>query len=167
MRWLERPPKVLCAASVLWFLVSVAVFSDAGVPFPAWLALSGGSVGLAACCILRLTTTYIQDRRYQRAHIRRDIRWWTAIFAIVIGGFVLAGTMPLLSVRVYLSAESLLDSGPVLSTMPQESLYRDGKWIGLFHVTEFSHFGSELRFITNECGLVDTCGIVFSPEGPP
>jgi hypothetical protein len=55
----------------------------------------------------------------------------------------------------------------VLSQVSPEDLYENGRWVGLFHVTEFSQYGSELRFITNECGLLDSCGFVYSPDGPP
>ena len=39
--------------------------------------------------------------------------------------------------------------------------------VGLFSVDEFSQFGGEMRFLTSSCGLVDACGLVFSPGGRP
>jgi hypothetical protein len=143
------------------------MFSDAGVPFPQWLLISFSSIGLTAGVLTRFFMTYIQGRREQADWIRRYWRWWIVVSATIVLGFVLSAALPLLSLRVYLSTGALRESPPVLSALSQADLYNQGRWVGLFHVTEFSQFGPELRFITNECGLVDNCGIVYSPDGPP
>jgi len=165
--WLKRPPRLLCAVAIVWFAIVIIMFSDVGVPFSQWLLISFSSIGLAAGLVIRFFSTYIHGSHDQNGWIRQHWRWWIVASATVVLGFVLSATLPLLSLRVYLSARALRESPPVLSALSQADLYSQGRWVGLFHVTEFSQFGRELRFITNECGLVDNCGIVFSPDGPP
>ena len=167
MTWLARPPRVLCVVAIVWFLLVVVTFSDAGVPFPTWVLISLLSIGLAACWLVRLSGTWFYGRLEQLRWLRQNWRWWTLTSSLVLAGFVLSATLPLLSIRVYFSAAALRESPAALTKVSQEDLFEKGRWVGLFHVKEFSQFGSELRFITNECGLVDTCGIVFSPDGPP
>jgi hypothetical protein len=152
-----RPPRLLFAVVVLWLVIIVVTFSDAGVPFPIWMAVSAASVGLTVCALVRLALTYK----------RAAPRWWILTFILIAAGFALESSSKLLSVRLYLSAGALQKSGPSLAAIPSEDLYTHGRWVGLFHVKEFAQFGSELRFITNDCGVVDSCGIVFSPDGPP
>jgi hypothetical protein len=164
--WIERPPRILCVAAGVWFSAIVLVFSDTGVPFPIWALIGLLSMGLTAFWLIRLLITWFQNREHVGS-IRRHWRWWLATSMLIVSGFVLASTLPLLSIRVYLSAKALRESSSVLTRVSQEDLFKNGRWIGLFHVTEFSAYGSELRFITSECGLVDTCGVVYSPDGPP
>jgi len=167
MSWIERPPRLLTAITVLWFALVVFTFSDAGVPFPTWLGVSAFSVALSASCIVRLLIAFSQGRREGMDWLRRHSRWCVSTLALLVSGFILAATSPLLSARIYFSQEVLRQSGPALSAIPQADLFTEGRQVGLFRVREFSQFESELRFLTNECGLVDFCGIVFSPDGPP
>jgi len=166
MRGLERPPRILCVTAAVWFAAVVFIFSDAAVPFPVWALVSLFSIGLAGLWLVRLLIAWFH-RREKQGPIRRYRIWWLTTSALIVLGFVLAGTLPLLSIRVYLSARALRESPPALTMVSQEDLFKHGRWVGLFHVTEFSAYGSELRFITSDCGLVDMCGIVYSPDGPP
>jgi hypothetical protein len=165
--WLTRPPRILCAVATVWVLIVVVTCSDAGVPFPTWMLLAFFSLGLATYWLIRLSITWVYGRRESPSWIRKNCRSWLLATCLVAAGFAVAATSPLLSIRVYLSAPALRESPAVLTKVPQEELYKDGRWVGLFRVREFSQFGSEMRFITNECGVVDTCGVVFSPDGPP
>jgi hypothetical protein len=162
----KRLPLILSAIASLWCAIVVVTFSDAGVPFPTWLAVSFFGVFLAVVSIIGIAITYTR-RRAEASEPSRNLRWFILTTAMIISVFVLAGTSQLLWIRVYLSAKALQQSGPILAGVPPDTLYTQGRWIGLFHVREFAQFGSELRFITNECGIVDNCGIIFSPDGPP
>jgi len=163
----ERLPQIFCALAIVWCVIVVVTFSDAGVPFPTWLVVAFSGLGLLVCSVIGLGVTYALARRETSGWTRRNLRPWVFTFAVIIAGIALANTSQLLSIRLFLSARALQQSGPVLGTVPQEILYERGRWVGLFRVREFSQFGSELRFITNDCGLLDNCGIVFSPDGPP
>jgi hypothetical protein len=155
----KRLPTILCALAMLWFGVVVVTFSDAGVPFPTWLAVTYFGGGLTVVSILGFAVTY--------PRIPRNLPSWTLTFVMIVAGFTLANSSHLLRIRLYLSREALQRRGPTLAAVPADILFKQGRWIGLFHVREFAQFGSELRFITNDCGVVDNCGVVFSPDGPP
>jgi hypothetical protein len=160
MNLFEKPPRLLFTAALAWFIVYLIIFSDAGVPFPTWLGMSAGLLVLAAVWLLRLGITFNFARMRRRNIIRTQLTCWVAIPALLAGGVLLANVrQTVLCARVYLSADALVHAVPTPSD--------DERWVGLFHVREFSRFDRELRFITNECGLVDTCGIIFSPDGPP
>src|SRR5262249_34039036 len=100
-------------------------------------------------------------------NLRRDLGSWILMPALLTACFIGALSPVFLSGRVYLSSQALIENAQVLSTVPPYDLYTNGRWIGLFKVREFSQFGTKLRFITNECGLVDSCGLVYAPEGRP
>src|SRR5262245_54723424 len=158
MDWLKRPPRILVGVSLLWLAAIIVAFSDAGVPFPTWLALSGALVGLGLVWIVRLAIAFLTVRAGRRL-IWQQWPYWICTPAILLAGLLLAASPMLLAARVYLSANSLTNSVSLDS--------KENRWIGLFYVREFSQFDKELRFLTNECGLLDMCGIVFSPNGRP
>lgn len=152
-----RPPRILCAFAILWLVIVVVTFSDAGVPFPTWFVVSFLTVAVLACSLIRSIATFT----------RKNQAWWTLTFAVIASGLALANTSQLLTMRLYLSAGSLQESAALLAAIKPEHLYEEGEWVGLFRVRQFAQYGSELRFITNDCGVVDSCGFVFSPNGPP
>ena len=158
MKWFERPPRVLMGFVLLWLIVFLWLFSDAGVPFPTWVAMSGVSGALSLAWAVRLAIAFA-NQTPERCLVRPQLRYWIAIPAILVGAVVLGLSFLPLSLRVYLSADALMSSAPFVS--PEQH------WIGLFLVHESSRFENECRFLTNDCGLVDSCGIVFSPNGPP
>ena len=158
MKWFEKPPRILLGLTLLWFVVFVITFSDAGVPFPVWMLLSGLLLTSALLWTIRLTIAFAKQNE-ERKLIRPQLNYWISIPAI-LGAAVLLGASPvLLEARVYLSSDALL-----------RSEVRDGqddRWIGLFHIRESWQYGDEIRFLTNECDLLDHCGIVYSPDGRP
>jgi hypothetical protein len=148
--------RVELIAVLVWFAAVVVTHSDAGVPFPVGMLLFLGFIALSGWWLVRVMLA--------RAARPGPSPWVPALLAL---GVVFAFTFWLLTARLFLSAQALVRSGPVLSATPELALFSQGRWVGLFHVRQFSQFGRELRFITNDCGLVDTCGVVFSPDGIP
>lgn len=144
--------------ALVWAVAFAVMFSDAGVPFPAWFGMTAALLAIALAWIVRLIIAFASQTP-NRKLIRPQLRYWISIPAILVGAVALGGSPMLLSARVYLSANALTRTAPTRA--------RENRWIGLFQVREFSQFDKELRFLTNECGLLDTCGIVFSPDGPP
>ena len=158
MKWFERPPRILLALVLLWAVLFLWLFSDAGVPFPSWVAMSLASIALGLAWTVRLAIAYANQTQERRL-ISPQLRYWVAIPTTLVAAVVLGVSLLPLSLRVYLSADALMSSSPFVS--PEQH------WIGLFLVHESSQFDDERRFLTNDCGLVDSCGIVFSPNGPP
>jgi hypothetical protein len=62
-------------------------------------------------------------------------------------------------------------SRPALTAKAKEALkagtIADDQYIGLFHVEFASVYDGQVRFLTAGCGLLDSCGVVYSPSGPP
>jgi hypothetical protein len=158
MSWFERPPRILMGFVLLWLVVFLWLFSDAGVPFPSWVGMSAASLALGLAWVVRLAIAFANQKPELRL-VRPQLRYWVTIPAILAGAVVLGLSLLPLSVRVYLSADALTHSAPFAA--PEKH------WIGLFLVQDSSRFDNERRFLTNECGLVDSCGVVFSPDGPP
>jgi hypothetical protein len=148
--------RIELTAVLVWFSAVVVTHSDAGVSFPVWMLLFLGFIVSVGWWLVRVML----------ARVARPAPSPLVPTLLALGA-VLAFTSWLLIARVFVSAQALVRSGPVLSATPELTLFSQGQWVGLFHVRQFSQFGHELRFITNECGLVDTCGVVYSPDGIP
>jgi hypothetical protein len=148
--------RVELTAVLIWFVGILLTHSDAGVSYPVWMFLVLGFIVLTGWWVIRIAGA--------RSMRPAPSPWVPVLLAL---GVVLAFTSWLLTARVFLSAQALIRSGPVLTATPELTLHSKGQWVGLFRVRQFAQFEHELRFITNECGLVDTCGIVFSPDGVP
>jgi hypothetical protein len=136
----------------------VVAFSDAGVPFSVWLYLEAAFVILAVTWIARIVVAILK-RTPEGRLVQSQLRYFVSIPAILILATALGGSPALLLARVYLSEDSLVHT--------QTSNGPDDRWIGLFHVRETWRYDNEVRFLTNECGLLDNCGIILSPDAPP
>jgi hypothetical protein len=166
INWIDRPPSIGCAAAILWLIVVAVTFSDAGVAFPAFVAVLFGSVLMTGWCLIRASITLV---RWRKGHtkLRTNPLSWLFMPLVLAFGFIGAISPLFLSGRVFLSSDALVRSAAVLSSASPQELYANGRWVGLFRVREFSQSGKELRFITNSCGLVDSCGLLYAPEGHP
>lgn len=152
---------------MVWLFALTIVFSDAGVAWPLWMAFFAAGLVLAAWWLLRLALVAAGDRSRKTRHLREALRVWIVVpLCIALGVGISVSSVPLM-VRVYLSADALLASAPELAAVPDLELFNRGRRVGLFRVREFTKFDRELRFKTSECGLVDTCGVTYSPDAPP
>jgi hypothetical protein len=82
-------------------------------------------------------------------------------------GIAAASTNGLLRARLYLSEAALVSAAPMLATDVGSGTGSNGRWVGLFQVRRFEQYGTELRFVTTGCGVVSSCGVVYSPSGEP
>lgn len=162
----DRVPRGASLIAVLWLLGVTIVFSNTGVAWPLWMAFFLAGVILAGWWLLRFAIVAAARLRTRR-RIRDLSRLWIVVPLCVVLGAGLTTSNLLLMVRVYLSAGALVASAPALAVAPDLELFERPRRVGLFRVREFTQFDRELRFKTSECGLVDTCGIVYSPGGPP
>ncbi len=67
---------------------------------------------------------------------------------------------------LWYGSDAGVDAAPRL-VAAAESLRVARPRVGLFHVRGIEKYGEELRFLTSECGLVDTCGVIYAPTAPP
>jgi hypothetical protein len=78
MKWFERPPRILLALVLLWAVLFLWLFSDAGVPFPSWVAMSLASIALGLAWTVRLAIAYANQTQERRL-ISPQLRYWVAI----------------------------------------------------------------------------------------
>jgi hypothetical protein len=143
------------------------VFSDAGVAWPVWMAFVLAGVGLTAWWLLRFASMAAADWSRKSHRLRDAAPVWIIVPLCVALGAGLSASSILLMARVYISADALVASAPALAVVPDLEFLEHGRRVGLFRVREFAQFDHELRFKTSKCGLVDTCGLVYSPGSPP
>lgn len=129
-----------------WLVVVAAAYTDAGVAFPLFMVLVTALIALGGWWLARTGLSLV---------FARDVKesWRSRLFlpaALVCGVLLASSDLPLM-LRLRLSETSLKSGGT-----------------GLFRVREFQRFDKgELRFLTSSCGLVDQCGVVYSPAGKP
>jgi len=166
VRVLERVVSVITvAAFVLWAAYLVVVGSDAGVPFfPALIVLGCGGAAVLLLWVLRMILHLVSTRH---ARERRRVRRLVAepMVLLVCLAFVLSGAA--FWVRFMLSRSSLNHYVAAFSNGTRGSSGPAVR-VGLFWLrdTEVLPQGA-VRMITTECGVVDTCGVVYSPTGRP
>jgi hypothetical protein len=152
--------------AIAWLVAVVLAESDAGVPFPRWMVLAGIGVVLLGWWALRFVVAAAVGRRNPGMLFAHAVAW-VVIPGAVVAAVIVGNTFALLRARVWLSSRALVRSAADLEGIPADDLRARPQRVGLFWVREFRHVDSELRFITSECGLLDTCGIVYSPPGVP
>ncbi len=163
---LDGPPRVAAVLAIAWFVAMAFAESDAGVPFPRWMVLAGIGLVLLGWWLLRFVVAAVVGRRNPGILFAHALAW-AVIPAMVVAAVVVGNTFVLLRARVWSSSRVLLRSVADLEGIPADDLRNRPQRVGLFWVREFQRVDSELRFITTECGLVDTCGIIYSPAGAP
>jgi hypothetical protein len=152
--------------AIAWLVVVAAAESDAGVPFSRWMVLAGIGVVLLGWWVLRFMVAGVVGSRNPGILFAHAVAW--AVIPVAIAAAVVVGnTFALLRARVWLSSHALMRGAADLEGIPVDDLRVRSQRVGLFWVSEFRRVDSELRFITTECGLVDTCGLVYSPTGSP
>jgi hypothetical protein len=159
---LRDPPRIAAILSVAWLVVATVQQSDTGVSFLPSLLTAAAALSLIVWWVARVVLAVFAGRE----HIRWGAPWAVVPGALALGALASISLLPL-SLRVRLSADSLVRAAPSLAALSASDLRESGARVGLFRVREFQSIDSELRFITSECGLLDTCGLVFSPNGVP
>jgi hypothetical protein len=163
---LDGPPRIAAVLAIAWLIVVAWAQSDAGVPFPRWMALTGIGVALLGWWLLRFVVAAVVGRRNPGILFAHAMAW--AVIPVAAAGAIGVGnTFVLLRGRVWLSSRAFVKSAAALERIPADDLRTRPQRIGLFWVQEFQRADSELRFITTECGLVDTCGLIYSPAAAP
>ena len=163
---LDGPPRVASALAVAWLAAVAVAESDAGVPFPRWMVLAGIGVMLLGWWVLRLLVAAVVGRRNPGILFAHAVAW-AVVPAVLAAAVVVGNTFTLLRARVWLSSRALVRSAADLEGIPAGDLRVRPQRVGLFWVREFQRVGSESRFITNECGFVDTCGLIYSSAEAP
>ena len=150
----------------MWSVVALVAHSDTGVAFPLSMMLAGtGGVILLAWLTGVIVVVALQSSSDRRPTDTRQ-SWFAIPVPIVVTLLLIWLAIPLRT-RLFFSAPALRQSPAYLTQLPSNRIRQRPPWIALFRVREFTQFGSELRFLTSDCGVVDNCGLVYSPNGRP
>jgi hypothetical protein len=162
----HNPPRILGGVALVWFVVLLVQSSDAGVGLLAVYTWLFGGAAIAVAWVIRL----ILFRVRRSGTDRRLSRWFAVPPVLILSslaiGLVEAPRSPLFRIRFALSeraltreARALLASGDRRETSSRR--------IGLFTIERLTVAEGQVRFITTSCGVVDSCGMVYSPTAQP
>ena len=149
----------------MWSVVAVVAHSYTGVAFPLGMLLEGSLLAIVAGWLLAMSFAAVTIRPPDSR--RNAIAFWIPLPWPIVLTFLLIWLSVPLRTRLFFSGPALQQSAAFLSQLPPSRFQERPPGVGLFRVREFALFDGELRFLTSCCGLVDNCGLVFSPNGPP
>ena len=167
MRVLERVVAgVTVTACLVWVVYLLLFGSDAGVPFfPVLIAVVLGGAAVILLWVLRVALHVVVTRH---ARERRHIRRLVAAPFVLLAGLAFVSSGAAFWVR-FMMSRSLLN-GYVQTAAPviASGSFVPGVRVGLFWLRDAEVLPQGVvRMITTDCGVVDTCGLVYSPTGAP
>ncbi|MGH7342117.1 MAG: hypothetical protein ACREKH_16625, partial [Candidatus Rokuibacteriota bacterium] len=155
-KWSDRLTIVLNTAAVAWLLLALEALSDTGMSVLQLLAIFYGVPVFLLLWAVNLIVFFLRSRP---PRVRRLLVVCIPPIAVALVQLLSNFGWSLLKWRVALSASALEKTGGETWDRP--------RLVGLFVVYEKRRIGSELRFTTAACHILDDCGIVFAPETPP
>jgi hypothetical protein len=166
---LRRPPRILSAGAIVWLITVSIAHSDTGVGLPAFFLSVFGGQALLAAWVVR-GAAFLLARHHASLRSRAKTLWWAVVPMCLVAGATLSvlGSPPhnpLFALRFSLSERELTESAASLVSSDAQSLSE--RRIGLFLVSRIETGDRQVRFITASCGVVDSCGFVYSPSGAP
>jgi len=161
MRVLERVVAVLTLTTgVVWVVYLLLFGSDAGLPFfPVLVILVLGGAAVLILWVFRVILHVANTRRERE---RRRVRRLMAepVGLLICLAFVASGAA---FWARFMVSRSLLNDYVTAS-----GSVGPGARVGLFWLREAEVLpDGVVRMITTECGVVDACGLVYSPTGRP
>ncbi len=149
------------ALSTGWLLFLLVPLSSTGLDFPSFLFAFGLTVLFGVLSLVLVLT-------------RRPLRWYrvlgwlvhplAAALLLVLFLSSQSPANPLFRLRFYLSRPALEDA--TRSALSRQPLATPA-WIGLFPVRRIDVYPPEVRFISDGCGVVDECGLIYMPSPIP
>jgi hypothetical protein len=135
------------------------------MPFPALIGLVGGGAAVLVLWALRVGLHLAITRRApERRRVRRLVAQPLGLLICV--AFVSSGAA--FWVRFMLSRSLLKDYVQTASPTVTASSLPPGVQVGLFRLRTAEVLPQGVvRMITTECGVIDSCGLVYSPAGKP
>lgn len=163
--FLDRPPRILSVLAVAWLLLVLVQNSDAGVGIVGLFTMLYGGVAVGVVWIVRLVLFSRGRRGSDRQFSRLFLVPPAALLLALTAGFLDAPRGALFRIRFALSEDALTREAQALLSRPGQP---DGpRRLGLFAVQRLTVHDGQVRFITTACGVVDSCGVVYSPNREP
>lgn len=158
--------RTLTIFGILWLAALMFFGSDAGTNIIEVYLFAFAGAGLAAIWAVRYGVV-------MRRHPTRQPKNWVPV--VVVLGYIAVATFlvfidaphnPLFLARFRASERALTAEAQRLLAAGDESP-EGGRRVGLFRVERLTVFRGQVRFITTGCGVVDSCGFVYSPTTVP
>jgi len=158
--------RTLSVLGVLWLAAMLVVASDAGTNIIEIYVFALGGPGLAAIWAVRYGVVSRRDPA------RRPRNWVPVV--VVIGSLAIAALFtfvggshnPLFLARFRASEAALTTEARRLLASGKEPPSGTRR-VGLFSVQRITIVEGQVRFITTTCGVIDSCGFVYSPTTAP
>jgi hypothetical protein len=166
---MARLLKFLSVLGVAW-LVGLAIgHTDGGVGLLDTYLLMFGGPALALFWLISFVPSIAARGRQPSPAV--SILWKLLTPSCLLAGAILAFTFdpeenPLFRLRFRLSENALTREAQTRLESP-ESFESTTRRVGLFLVHRITVHDRQVRFITTSCGVIDSCGVVYSAEGPP
>jgi hypothetical protein len=153
-------------AAFVWGGYLLLFGSDAGLPFfPVMITLAWGGAAVLVLWVLRVILHLAVTRR---APERRRVRKLAVEPLVLLICFALVSSGAAFWVRFMLSQSLLNNYVQTASPKIASGSFTPGVRVGLFWLRQAEVLPQGVvRMITTECGVVDTCGLVYSPTGTP
>jgi len=157
---------VTLTAGVIWLVYLLLFGSDAGLPFfPVVIVLVVGGAAVLVLWALRVVLHLAITRRVPE---RRRVRWLVAQPMVLLVCIALVASGAAFRVRFMLSQSSLSNYVQTASPATTWGSSAAGVRVGLFRLREVEALPQGVgRMITTECGVIDACGLVYSPASTP
>lgn len=162
-RLVARARLALSVLASLWLIALLVAFSDAGVGIvPFLLGVYGAALLGAGWLALLALAARLPPPRPARLP-------WLIVPAAVVAVLLLdlfaqPPGNPLFRLRFRASRAALTAVAESVRVFPPPA---PGQRVGLFRIAAVDVRGNQVRFLTADCGVVDSCGVVYSPLGPP
>ena len=163
----SSPRRAVSLLANLWLIAVAITHSDAGVSFPIDLALFCVGLLLTVGWLAWLFVALSRARNAGTPGLISVLSTGLIIPISLALALLLALANVSLKVRLYISSDALLQAAPSLAQISDRDLYASPRRAGLFRVREFRQFDREMRFLTSDCGVIDACGVIYSPLGRP
>jgi len=147
------------ALSTGWLLFLLVPLSSTGLAFPSFLFAFGLTVLVGVLSLVLVVT--------RRPVKRSSVLVWlvhplAAALLLVLFLSSQSPANPLFRLRFHLSRPALEEATRI--ALAQQPLATPA-WIGLFPVRRVDVYPPEVRFMSDGCGVVDECGLIYMP-GP-
>lgn len=152
---------------IAWSIALLIAGSDAGASIIDVYVFAFGGCGVAICWIMRYlaVTRKREPGKAPRTAVAVAIgSAWIVIGAVTT--MIDAQYNPLFHARFRASEAALTTEAQRLLAAGQEPA-KGTRLVGLFRVQRADVVDGQVRFITTSCGMIDSCGIVYSPTTQP
>jgi hypothetical protein len=161
--------RTLSIAGFLWVVALAWLSSDSGVGITGFFLFVYGGLALAIWWLVRRLRVMGARRRTPDAGSPSWRQWLVtpACLALGLAVNVLEGpNNPLFVARFRISEAALTREARRLLQTPETGKFEPRR-IGLFVVERAGVVDGQVRFITATCGMIDSCGVVYSPVTAP